>query len=139
MKKPDAVKGYQCTIGEFYDYWFELLKPIHKLTKSQYKVASELLKERYRLSKVVTDQNLLDTLSTSLDTRHKVKEQLGLSNSHFQVIWGVLKKRGIIINDKINPQYIPEVKGDCFLMAYLFKIVDESADREHVQTDSTEA
>ena len=46
------------------------------------------------------------------DTKRKIREICGLSNTHFQVIMTKLKKNKIIDNGKINPKFIPRVEHD---------------------------
>lgn len=41
--------------GKFFRYWLEFLRPFHKLSDRELDVVSAFLKERYELSKVVSD------------------------------------------------------------------------------------
>ena len=86
----------------FFKYWFEFLKPYHKLTSREIDVISELVKIRFQLSKVILDEDVLDSVLMSEDTKKKVREICKIKLSHFQVIMGKLRKHGIIINDKIK-------------------------------------
>jgi hypothetical protein len=52
---------------------------------------------------------------TTLDPMHlcDVREECGITLTHFQVIMSKLKKGKVIIDNKLNPHYIPNFKpGD---------------------------
>jgi hypothetical protein len=97
------------TLDEFFRYWFDFLRPFHHLTEREIDVATALVKQRYNLSKVITDESILDKVVMSDDTRKKVREECQLSIPHFQVIMGKLKKNKIITDGRINPKFVPEI------------------------------
>lgn len=108
----------------FFKYWFEFLKPYHKLTSREIDVISELVKIRFQLSKVILDEEVLDSVLMSEDTKKKVREICKIKLSHFQVIMGKLRKHGIIVNDKINKRFIPNIKEDAkdFRLIFYFDL-----------------
>lgn len=98
--------------GKFFRYWLEFLKPFHKLTERETDVMASFLKNRYELSKVVSDQEILNKLTMSEDTKRKVREDCNITQAHFQVIMTKLKKSKMIDNGRINPKFIPRVEKD---------------------------
>ena len=62
--------------GKFFRYWFEFLQPFHKLTEREIDVITSFVKQRYELSKVITDNEILDRVTMSEDTKRKVREEL---------------------------------------------------------------
>lgn len=110
--------------GRFFRYWVDFLHPYHKLTNRESEVITALLKVRYNLSKKVSDPEILDTILMSDDIQRKVREECGMSRSHFQVIMGKLKKSGILENNKINPKFIPNIREDenSFQLLLLFEL-----------------
>ncbi len=110
--------------SNFFKYWFEFLKPYHKLTSREIDVISELVKIRFQLSKVILDEDVLDSVLMSEDTKKKVREICKIKLSHFQVIMGKLRKHGIIVNDKINKRFIPNIKEDAkdFRLIFYFDL-----------------
>lgn len=108
----------------FFKYWFEFLKPYHKLTSREIDVISELVKIRFQLSKVILDEDVLDSVLMSEDTKKKVREICKIKLSHFQVIMGKLRKHGIIVNDKINKRFIPNIKEEAkdFRLIFYFDL-----------------
>lgn len=115
-----------CTLeGDFFYQWMNYLTPVHGLTKAQAKMVAEFLKERYNLGKsIINDDELLDRILMSPDTKKKIRARLGLKESHFQVIWGALKQKGVIINNKLNRSYIPNTNGKDFKVVLYFKFTD---------------
>lgn len=95
--------------GKFFRYWFEFLKPFHKLTDREIDVISSFVKHRYELSKVVKDMEILDQVTLSEETKKKVREECDITLPHFQVIMGKLRKSNVIIDNKINPRFIPNI------------------------------
>lgn len=96
----------------FFRFWFEFLKPFHNLTDREMQVASSFLKRRYELSKVIQDEDILDKVVMSEDTKKGVREECNISLPHFQVIMGKLRKSKIIVDNKINRRFIPNISDD---------------------------
>lgn len=95
--------------SKFFRYWFEFLQPFHKLTEREIDVITSFTKQRYELSKVIKDNDILDKVTMSEDTKRKVREECNITLPHFQVIMGKLRKNKVIIDGKINPRFIPNI------------------------------
>lgn len=122
-KQVDAIVRIPCKVdGKFFRYWFEFLQPFHNLTEREMDVITSFVKQRYELSKVIKDNEILDKVTMSEDTKKKVREECDISLPHFQVIMGKLRKNKVIIDGKINPRYIPSVdeENGSFKMMLLF-------------------
>lgn len=98
--------------GSFFKFWFEFLTPIHKLTEREIGVIACFLKYRYELSLVISDEDILDSVVMSDSTRKKVRADCNMSLAHFQVILSKLRKNKIIVNDRINKRFIPQLSKD---------------------------
>lgn len=124
MGKIDSVIKIPTTLDDFFRYWFEFLRPFHQLTDREIDVATSLVKQRYNLSKVITDENILDKVVMSDDTRKIVREECKLSLPHFQVIMGKLKKNKIIVDGRVNPKFIPNIteENGNFQLLLLFEL-----------------
>lgn len=122
-KQVDSIVRIPCKVdGKFFRYWFEFLIPFHNLTEREMDVITSFVKQRYELSKVIKDNEILDKVTMSEDTKKKVREECDISLPHFQVIMGKLRKNKVIIDGKINPRYIPSVdeENGSFKMMLLF-------------------
>ena len=110
--------------GNFFKYWFLFLEPFHNLTNREIDVIAAFVKHRYELSKVIKDDEILDKVTMSEDTKKKIREECGITLPHFQVIMGKLRKSKVIINGKINSRFIPKIKEDAdnFQLLLLFDL-----------------
>lgn len=122
-KGADSIVRIPCKLdSSFFKYWFMFLKPFHHLTEREMDVITSFVKQRYELSKVITDSDILDKVTMSEDTKRKVREECGITLPHFQIVMSKLRKSKVIIDNKINPRYIPNIKEEngSFKMMLLF-------------------
>jgi hypothetical protein len=110
--RPNNVIRIPCDLNSLFRYWLEFLIPFHNLTSRETDVATAFLRERYILSKVILDNNLVDRTLMSEESQRKLRQECKLTNQHFQVIKSKLKNKRFFINDKINPRLVPNVKED---------------------------
>ena len=113
MDKPNNLVKVPTTLGiDLFKKWFVFLKPFHNLTDREIDVIACFVKERYELSKSITNEALLDKIVMNEDTKRKVREECKITLPHFQVIKSKLRKNKVIIDGKINPRFIPNIDGD---------------------------
>lgn len=98
--------------GKFFKHWFKFLLPYHNLTEREMDVAAAFLLKRFELSKVISDVNILNSVLMNEDTKRQIREDLDIKHPHFQVIMGKLRKAKVIIDNRINPRFIPSVKEE---------------------------
>ena len=125
MKKPNNIVRVPCSLnGSFFRYWFMFLEPFHKLTEREIDIITSFVKQRYELSKVIKDENILNKVTMSEDVKKKVREECKITLPHFQVIMGKLRKNKIIVDGKINPRFIPNIteENDSFQLLLLFEL-----------------
>lgn len=124
-KKANNVARVPCSLdSKFFNYWFEFLKPFHKLAKREIDVIASLVKQRYILSKAIKDEDILDRVTMSESTKKKVMEECNITSKHLQVVLGKLKKNNVIVDGKINSKYIPNIKEEngFFQLLILFEL-----------------
>lgn len=95
--------------GTFFKWWMRFLTPFHALTGREMDVAAALFQRRYELSKSVSDPILLDKLVVNTDSQAVVEKQLGLTHNYMKVILTKLRKCNVILDDRLNPKFIPNV------------------------------
>lgn len=125
MKKANNIVRISTLLdGKFFRYWFEFLRPFHKLTDREIDVISAFSKHRYELSKVIKDKDILDKVTMSEDIKKKVREECNITLPHFQVIMGKLRKSKVIIDGKINQKFIPNIdeESEYFQLMLLFEL-----------------
>ena len=112
-KGVDSIVRIPCKVNDtFFKYWFMFLKPFHHLTDREMDVITSFVKQRYELSKVITDSDVLDRVVMSEDTKRKVREECDITLPHFQIVMSKLRKNKVIIDNKINPKLIPNIDED---------------------------
>lgn len=125
MKKPDNIVRIPCSLDKsFFKYWFLFLEPFHKLTNREVEVVAALVRHRYELSKVIKDPDILDKVVMGEDTRRKIREECNITLPYFQVIMGKLRKNKVIVDGRINPRFIPNIKEEdgVFQLLLLFEL-----------------
>lgn len=121
MNKPNNIVKVPATVGiDLFKKWFIFLKPFHGLTDREIDIIACFAKERYELSKAISDEALLDKVVMNDDTKRKVREECNVTLPHFQVIMSKLKKGKVIVDNKLNPHYIPNFKPGDTTFSVLF-------------------
>jgi hypothetical protein len=109
---------------DFFHWWCVFLRPVINLTNREIDVIASFLKQRWELSKSISDQAILDEMVMSDATKRKVMDECGISLQHFYVVMSNLRKSKIIEKGKINPRLIPNIRQDSdnyFQLMILFK------------------
>lgn len=106
---------------DFFKWWCIFLRPFVPLTEREIDVVASFLKQRWELSKSISDPVILDTMIMSNNVLNKVVEECKMTKQHFYVVMAALKKKKVI-GGYINPKIIPNVKEDgLFKLTFLFK------------------
>lgn len=127
LPRPNNIVEIKTTLDtEFFRWWCIFLRPLISLTNREIDVIACFLKQRFELSKNISDPAILDTMVMSNDTKKKVIDECGITQEHFYVVMSNLKKSKVIINDIINPRLIPNIRVDektgYFQLLILFKL-----------------
>ena len=111
--KPDSIIRVPCSsLRAFYKYWLKFLQPFHNLTQKELEVLACLIEQRFKLSRAYKDDALIDRILMSKNIKKLIKEECKVSQSHLYIIIQKLVKNNIIINNKINPKFIPNISED---------------------------
>lgn len=124
MTKPNNVARKSVTVREFFVEWFRFLKSFHNLTNREIDLIAAFLYKRYELSKKINDEELLNKVLMSEDSKREIREMVGMTESHYHVYMSKLKKGKIIENDAIAPKWIPNLNGNMFMLLMMFNITD---------------
>lgn len=109
---------------DFFKWWCVFLRPFVNLTNREIDVVSSFLKQRWELSKIVSDPAILDAMVMSDDTKKKVMEECNITLQHFYVVMSNLRKHKVLKGTIINPRLIPNIRetdNDCFELRIIFK------------------
>lgn len=95
--------------GDFFKLWIKFLHPLHNLTNREIDIIASFIKQRFHLSKVIKDADMLDRITLSKDTQKEVIKDCNITIQYLQTTMSKFRKNGVIVNGKINPKYIPNV------------------------------
>ena len=126
-KYADNIVRIPCSLDrEFFKYWFDFLNPFHGMTPRETDVASAFLYKRVELSESIVRDEVLDAVLMSDDIKRQIREEVGMSASHFQVVLTKLKALKIIVNEKLNKRFVPHLRkdGKDFRLMLLFEFKD---------------
>lgn len=122
--------------NDFFVKWVEYLRPKHNLTAPNQLVLAACLRNRYRLSKKISDTATLDEVCMDDVNRAAIREELGMTKVQFNNAISILKKAKVIqpivkpfsyrtSSYKIAPNIIPENKNmKDFVLVVLFKKIN---------------
>jgi len=121
----DGVKKASFNIPreEVFLYWLNFTQPLHKLSKTNIKVLSEILKLRFDLSEKVKDDEMLDEFTLSTKSRAKLMSKLNLTVERFNNILSTLRKHKVIVGHRINKAYIPDINKSSKKYSVLFELI----------------
>lgn len=112
----------------FFKHWLILTKPLHKLSDQKIKVVSLLLYSYFNFKKEISNDNLAWKLTFDYDNKSKIKKEMEISNDQiFNNLLSTLRKDKIIVNNKINKSFIPNINlktNNTFSIVYKFEIND---------------
>lgn len=127
----NKIANINITLKNLFIKWLDITKSFHKLNNQQQQVLALLLYYHYKFKNETTNEKILWKLVFDYDTKIKIREDLifgekGLPNSTLQNIFTILRKRKVIIDNKINPIYIPDLeeKSKSFKIIFNFNIID---------------
>lgn len=132
MSKPvDKVKVLRQvrTPTEFFREWVKITISYSKLSEADASFLVELLAKRYELSLDIKNEKYLTEILFGKDSKEEMSNKLGMKNIQ---IWenkaSAFRKKGIIMEDnRINPRFIPKIKGDIgtFAITFIIDLVDD--------------
>lgn len=119
--KPNNVIYQKCTATSFFRLWIEFLAPFHKLTSRERDVAARIIIQYFKLKESIPDPEMLKEVLWSHTSRKDMRESLGMSQAHFQMILAKLRDAKILLNGDLNPKYIPHTTDDPrFMLTIIF-------------------
>lgn len=126
QRKPNNIVTVpvQSDSASFFKWWCIFLRPFINLTNREIDVIAEFLRQRFELSKSISDPAILDTMVMADETKRKVIEACNITQQHFYVVMSNLRKNKVITGNIINPRLIPNVRKDdngVFQLLILFK------------------
>lgn len=129
LPKPNNIVTVPTSPGlEFFKWWCTFLRPFVKLTNREITVMSSFLKQRWELSKHISDPIILDEMLMSEKTKLAVQKECGITSQHLYVVMNTLRNKKVLLNNTINPRLVPNMRDEdkgVFQLLVLFKDTGE--------------
>lgn len=101
------------SIREVFTRWLVITRGMHKLTPGEIEFMSLLLTKRHDLSSKINDDELINEYLFSTKSKKEYKQTLNFKeDSRIPNLINQLKKKKALVNDGINPAYIPNLSQD---------------------------
>lgn len=112
----------------FFKSWCIYMRPIVKLSDKEIDIVACFLKQRWELSKVISDPIILDSQLMSNEVKDRVISECGITRQHFYVLMSSLKKHKVFTSAGINPRLVPNIrKNDDGIFQFLILFKDDVA------------
>lgn len=109
MKRPNNVLQIKVTEDRFFRAWMDFLYPYHHLAPRGRDVAAKILSQYFKLRNAIKDPEVLREVLWSKNSKKDIMASLGMSQENFFMFIAKLKKAEFLLNDDINPKYIPNI------------------------------
>lgn len=108
--------------GNQFFTWLSLLSFKHKLTEKEVGVASRFLDAYFKNKEKIINDDLLNEVTLSLESKRKIREELQLTPTYFQIILKALRDKRFLIDGKINQEFIPVFnQNNHIILTFLIK------------------
>ena len=112
---------------DLFKYWLRFTTPMHNLTEIEITVASWLLYKRHLLSNDIKNDKYLNKLLFDADAKEELANEIKVSVGRVHTLISQLRKKGVIIDNGINPKYVPNVNFGTtnFKLLFNFEVDDK--------------
>jgi hypothetical protein len=101
------IANIRTNVDGLFEHWVALTQPLHKLTDAESSIFLEFLRKRHLFASNVKDDNVVNKLLFSTDTRKEIMVSLGYKMGTFQNYLTSMRNKGVIQDNKINKKLIP--------------------------------
>lgn len=124
--KNEKIANVKTTRKEIFFKWVEFTKPFHGLRTQLQSVLALLLYHHYNLSQIINNDKILWKQVFDYDTKVALMNELDVKPQTLENLFTELRKRGVIVNNTIPTEYIPEINKETkyFTIRINFKIDD---------------
>ena len=137
MKKPNNLIYHKCDETSFFRLWMTFLTPYHKLTARERDVAARIIAQYFKLKQSIPDPVVLKEVLWSHTSRKDMRESLGMSPAHFQLVLAKLREAEVLVDGDLNPRYIPHLTEEPrFMLAIMFDWSSSSNPANAAQQES---
>lgn len=124
--KNTKIANININLKKLFSVWLDITSPFHKLRKQEKKVLSLLLYHYYMLQKDITNESIVWKVLFDYDKKLEIRKELNIKDPSFNNVLSSLRKKKVIVDDRISSIYIPSVeqKANNFKVIFNFNIID---------------
>lgn len=124
------VANIKTTERKIFHQYLIVTQPFHKIRKREMTILAELLYWRHQLSAVVSDDEILDKLVFSAETKDKISKSLNLKNVDLNQSFSYLRKIGVMKGKTLNKKYIPVLTDTGMKIVFNFILDEDKGDNK---------
>lgn len=98
--------------NQFFMKWLQFLAPLHGLTNKEMEIAAEFLIKRDEIQQSITDNTFVDKVLFSFEKKEEIRNKFGMVRTYFYTVITKFKKAKFIVDERINPKFIPKYSED---------------------------
>ena len=119
---PTNMAKIRCNNDNIFVKWLTLTYNLHKLTDKEIDVAALFLKYYHQNKANIINDDVLNSVTFSAESKRKIRQELGMTPTYFQIILKGLRSKNFYKDNKINPVCIPNFNKDGnILLLYVLK------------------
>lgn len=125
MAKEEIVSkrmaGFNVDLKRAIYYYLQITKPMHKLSDKKIDLLTEILHLYTIEQKNFVREADVWKIVFDGENRAKIRNNLDMAKQVFENYMSDLRKRGVIIDNQVNPKYNPSIAPGCTSYELLFK------------------
>ena len=118
----------------FFEEYLQALKAMHQLPNHEAKLMAELMYNYHILKTKALEDKYRWKILFDYDTKIEIREYLGISGQALENKLTMLRRKGFIVNGKLNPDYILD-PAESFALIYNWKIDAEDDEADNKGTE----
>ena len=115
------------TFKDLMYYWLTFIKPFHNLSEQRMRILALLLYYYFEYKKKIDDDEIVWKMVFDYEVKIKITNELNVKLHTIENKLTELRKKKIINNNVINPNFIPNLTRDSdkFSINFNFKVTDD--------------
>lgn len=125
--KNAKIANLNVKFKDLFKQWLIVTRVYNKLTDSEIDLAALLLFYYYKFKKDITNESIVWKVVFDYDTKMAIKEEMGITDENLQNKLSVLRKKGVIVDNRISKVFIPEIEegAESFKVIFNYNIIYE--------------
>lgn len=123
--KNTNIAVFDSKIEDIFKHWLEFIRPVNHLSDKEIDIIAKFLYKKFELEQKINDEDILYTHLFSTAVRNEIMDELDMKADRFNNILSVLRKKEVIVNNRINKLFIPNIDHNAkqFMIIFKFNIV----------------